>query len=102
MRLSPTFPTQYSTHAHARTNPHTYTHTHTHTPGAVTSLVEDANGVVCGVEYKDKEAGEKIQLSAPLTIVADGCFSNLREGLVDSSSGSVMSKFYAYVVRFAD
>ena len=44
----------------------------------------------------------RVRISAPLTIVADGCFSNLREGLVDSSSGSVMSKFYAYVVRFAD
>ena len=47
--------------------------------GTVTSLVEE-KGVVRGVRYKTK-AGQDITANAPLTIVCDGCFSNLRRGL---------------------
>ncbi|KAL4555905.1 hypothetical protein LXL04_038537 [Taraxacum kok-saghyz] len=47
--------------------------------GTVTSLVEE-KGVVRGVRYKTK-SGQDITANAPLTIVCDGCFSNLRRGL---------------------
>ncbi|MFS7933495.1 putative squalene monooxygenase [Helianthus anomalus] len=47
--------------------------------GTVTSLVEE-KGSVKGVRYKTR-AGEDIIANAPLTIVCDGCFSNLRRGL---------------------
>ncbi|KAD5318391.1 hypothetical protein R6Q59_000435 [Mikania micrantha] len=47
--------------------------------GTVTSLIEE-KGCVKGVRYKTK-AGEDVTANAPLTIVCDGCFSNLRRGL---------------------
>ncbi|KAD7479314.1 hypothetical protein E3N88_02450 [Mikania micrantha] len=47
--------------------------------GTVTSLVED-EGTIRGVQYKTK-SGEVMQAFAPLTIVCDGCFSNLRRYL---------------------
>lgn len=47
--------------------------------GTVTSLVEQ-NGTVTGVQYKTKN-GKELSASAPLTIVCDGCFSNLRRAL---------------------
>ncbi|KAK4476952.1 hypothetical protein RD792_016122 [Penstemon davidsonii] len=47
--------------------------------GTVTSLVEE-KGIVKGVQYKTKN-GEEITAYAPLTIVCDGCFSNLRRSL---------------------
>ncbi|PIN17663.1 Squalene monooxygenase [Handroanthus impetiginosus] len=47
--------------------------------GTVTSLVEE-KGTVKGVQYKTKN-GEVITSYAPLTIVCDGCFSNLRRSL---------------------
>nr|QEV81980.1 Squalene monooxygenase [Prunella vulgaris] len=47
--------------------------------GTVTSLVE-VEGTVRGVQYKTKQ-GEVITAYAPLTIVCDGCFSNLRRSL---------------------
>lgn len=65
--------------------------------GTVTQLVEDENGVVQGVEYKDKETGDRVEVKAPLTIVADGCFSKFRKGLVKNAA-SVSSKFYGYVL----
>ncbi|CAI9765439.1 unnamed protein product [Fraxinus pennsylvanica] len=43
--------------------------------GTVTSLVEE-NGTVIGVKFKTKEGLENTA-KAPLTIVCDGCFSNL-------------------------
>ena len=45
----------------------------------VTSLLEE-KGAVKGVRYKTK-GGQDIIANAPLTIVCDGCFSNLRRGL---------------------
>nr|AQY54416.1 squalene monooxygenase [Salvia officinalis] len=47
--------------------------------GTVTSLLEE-NGTIKGVQYKTKK-GEEITTYAPLTIVCDGCFSNLRRSL---------------------
>ncbi|KAL5561105.1 hypothetical protein UlMin_030852 [Ulmus minor] len=47
--------------------------------GTVTSLLEE-NGTIKGVQYKNK-AGKELTSNAPLTIVCDGCFSNLRRNL---------------------
>ncbi|XVF45797.1 hypothetical protein PTKIN_Ptkin02bG0235600 [Pterospermum kingtungense] len=47
--------------------------------GTVTSLLEE-NGTVKGVHYKNK-SGEMLTAYAPLTIVCDGGFSNLRRSL---------------------
>ncbi|KZV54514.1 hypothetical protein F511_01312 [Dorcoceras hygrometricum] len=47
--------------------------------GTVVSLLEE-NGTIKGVEYKSK-SGEELKAYAPLTIVCDGCFSNLRRAL---------------------
>ncbi|KAK1440665.1 hypothetical protein QVD17_06494 [Tagetes erecta] len=47
--------------------------------GTVTSLLED-EGTIRGVQYKTK-SGEVMKAFAPLTIVCDGCFSNLRRSL---------------------
>ncbi|KAG9439314.1 hypothetical protein H6P81_019479 [Aristolochia fimbriata] len=47
--------------------------------GTVTSLIEE-NGMVKGVNYKTKN-GEELKAHAPLTVVCDGCFSNLRRSL---------------------
>nr|QQM18932.1 squalene monooxygenase 1 [Kadsura heteroclita]QQM18934.1 squalene monooxygenase 3 [Kadsura heteroclita] len=49
--------------------------------GTVTSLIEE-NGTVKGVRFKTK-AGEELKAHAPLTVVCDGCFSNLRRTLCD-------------------
>ncbi|CAI9104189.1 OLC1v1002817C1 [Oldenlandia corymbosa var. corymbosa] len=49
--------------------------------GTVTSLIEE-NGVVKGVQYKTKN-GQELTAYAPLTVVCDGCFSNLRRSLCD-------------------
>ncbi|GFY90973.1 squalene epoxidase 2 [Actinidia rufa] len=47
--------------------------------GTVTSLLEE-NGTIKGVQYKNK-VGQELRAYAPLTIVCDGCFSNLRRSL---------------------
>ncbi|KAK4759455.1 hypothetical protein SAY87_022586 [Trapa incisa] len=47
--------------------------------GTVTSLIEE-NGTIKGVHYKTK-SGQEMDAFAPLTIVCDGCFSNLRRSL---------------------
>ncbi|OAY51053.1 squalene monooxygenase SE1 [Manihot esculenta] len=47
--------------------------------GTVTSLLEE-EGTIKGVLYKTK-TGEELTAFAPLTIVCDGCFSNLRRSL---------------------
>lgn len=47
--------------------------------GSVSSLLEE-NGTIKGVQYKTK-TGEEAKAYAPLTIVCDGCFSNLRRSL---------------------
>ncbi|XP_022884845.1 squalene monooxygenase-like [Olea europaea var. sylvestris] len=50
--------------------------------GTVTSLLEE-NGTIRGVQYKNK-SGEELKAYAPLTVVCDGCFSNLRRSLCTS------------------
>ncbi|CAN0917731.1 Squalene monooxygenase SE1, partial [Linum grandiflorum] len=50
--------------------------------GTVTSLLEE-NGVIKGVQYKTKD-GLELKAYAPLTVVCDGCFSNLRRNLCTS------------------
>lgn len=47
--------------------------------GTVTSLIEE-KGTIKGVQYKTKD-GQELATYAPLTIVCDGCFSNLRRSL---------------------
>ncbi|CAN1270073.1 Squalene monooxygenase SE1 [Linum perenne] len=47
--------------------------------GTVTSLLEE-NGAVNGVLYRTKD-GKQLEAYAPLTVVCDGCFSNLRRNL---------------------
>ncbi|XP_061372013.1 squalene monooxygenase SE1-like [Gastrolobium bilobum] len=47
--------------------------------GTVTSLLEE-KGTIKGVQYKTKD-GQELSACAPLTIVCDGCFSNLRRSL---------------------
>lgn len=47
--------------------------------GTVTSIVEE-DGIVKGVKYKTKD-GQELTACAPLTIVCDGGFSNLRRNL---------------------
>ncbi|KAM6558985.1 hypothetical protein CsatA_028224 [Cannabis sativa] len=47
--------------------------------GTVTSLLEE-KGTIKGVQYRNK-AGQELTSHAPLTIVCDGCFSNLRRSL---------------------
>ncbi|XP_060970387.1 squalene epoxidase 3-like [Cannabis sativa] len=49
--------------------------------GTVTSLIEE-DGTIKGVQYKTKD-GEEHKAYAPLTIVCDGCFSNLRRNLCE-------------------
>ncbi|GMI87947.1 DROUGHT HYPERSENSITIVE 2, SQUALENE EPOXIDASE 1 [Hibiscus trionum] len=49
--------------------------------GTVTSLLKQ-NGTIKGVQYKNKD-GHVSTAYAPLTIVCDGCFSNLRRSLCD-------------------
>ncbi|KAK8668332.1 hypothetical protein V6N13_105790 [Hibiscus sabdariffa] len=49
--------------------------------GTVTSLLKQ-NGTIKGVQYKTKD-GQATIAYAPLTIVCDGCFSNLRRSLCD-------------------
>ncbi|KAL8199569.1 hypothetical protein R6Q57_013137 [Mikania cordata] len=50
--------------------------------GTVSSLLED-KGTIKGVMYKTK-TGQVMKAYAPLTIVCDGCFSNLRSSLCNS------------------
>ncbi|PPD86353.1 hypothetical protein GOBAR_DD16710 [Gossypium barbadense] len=47
--------------------------------GTAISLLEE-NGIVKGVHYKNK-SGQMLTAYAPLTIVCNGCFSNLRRSL---------------------
>ncbi|PRQ15781.1 putative squalene monooxygenase [Rosa chinensis] len=51
--------------------------------GTVTSLLEE-QGTVKGVQYKSKGSDQELTAHAPLTIVCDGCYSNLRRSLCDA------------------
>ncbi|ESW20305.1 hypothetical protein PHAVU_006G197900 [Phaseolus vulgaris] len=64
--------------------------------GTVTSLVEE-NGVIKGVNYKSR-SGQELTAKAPLTIVCDGCFSNLRRSLCNPKV-DVASHFVGLVLE---
>ncbi|XP_010421225.1 PREDICTED: squalene epoxidase 4 [Camelina sativa] len=64
--------------------------------GTVKSLIEE-KGVVKGVTYKNS-AGEETTVYAPLTVVCDGCYSNLRRSLVDNTE-EVLSYMVGYVTK---
>ncbi|KAJ4833976.1 hypothetical protein Tsubulata_027450 [Turnera subulata] len=67
--------------------------------GTVTSLVKE-NGIIKGVHYKTK-AGQESTAYAPLTVVSDGCFSNLRRSLC-SSKVEITSRFIGFIVKTCD
>ena len=58
--------------------------------GTVKSLVEE-NGMIKGVTYKNS-SGEETTLFAPLTVVCDGCFSNLRRSLNDNDVSLALNR----------
>eukprot|EP01111_Echinosteliopsis_oligospora_P008915 TRINITY_DN2515_c0_g1_i1.p1 TRINITY_DN2515_c0_g1~~TRINITY_DN2515_c0_g1_i1.p1 ORF type:complete len:501 (-),score=131.13 TRINITY_DN2515_c0_g1_i1:75-1577(-) len=57
--------------------------------GTVTGLLEDG-ARVNGVIYKSADGSVK-EAQAPLTIVCDGCFSNLRKGFMDDKPSATSS-----------
>ncbi|XP_022941147.1 squalene monooxygenase-like [Cucurbita moschata] len=67
--------------------------------GTVTSLLEE-NGIIKGVQYKNK-SGQETTAYAPLTIVCDGCFSNLRRSLCNPKV-DVPSCFVGLVLENCD
>lgn len=68
--------------------------------GTVKSLLEE-NGSVKGVLYKTKTC-EEIKVYAPLTIVCDGCFSNLRRSLCSPKVffDSILNPFFIFTMQF--
>jgi squalene monooxygenase len=68
----------------------------TYIEGSVSKLIEE-NGVIKGVEYKDKESGETKTVLAPMTVVADGCFSKFRKELV-ANKPEVKSHFIGMIL----
>ncbi|CAN8314784.1 unnamed protein product [Cochlearia groenlandica] len=67
--------------------------------GMVTSLL-DKDGIIKGVRYKTKE-GDEVRSYAPLTIVCDGCFSNLPRSLCKPKV-DVPSSFVGLVLENCD
>ncbi|KAL6462297.1 hypothetical protein MHYP_G00287190 [Metynnis hypsauchen] len=65
--------------------------------GTVTSL-EEEDGCVTGIQYREKETGKIKEIYAPLTVVADGCFSKFRKNLV-SGKVRVSSHFVGCVMK---
>uniref|UniRef100_A0AAX7URG1 Squalene monooxygenase n=1 Tax=Astatotilapia calliptera TaxID=8154 RepID=A0AAX7URG1_ASTCA len=65
--------------------------------GTVTSLQEE-DGCVTGVQYKDKETGDIKEVHAALTVVADGCFSKFRKSLV-SGKARISSHFVGCLMK---
>ncbi|KAL8553003.1 hypothetical protein ACS0TY_001615 [Phlomoides rotata] len=64
--------------------------------GTVTSLIEE-KGTVKGVKYKNKD-GQNVKTFAPLTIVCDGCFSNLRKNLCIPQNGKLPHPNHGHVI----
>ncbi|KAJ4848754.1 hypothetical protein Tsubulata_020473 [Turnera subulata] len=67
--------------------------------GTVTSLVKE-KGIIKGVHYKTK-AGQESTAYAPLTIVSDGCFSNLRGSLCNPKV-RFTSRCIGFVIETSD
>ncbi|XP_061633053.1 squalene monooxygenase isoform X2 [Phyllopteryx taeniolatus] len=65
--------------------------------GNVTSL-EEEDGCVTGIQYKDKHTGDVKEVHAALTVVADGCFSKFRKSLV-SGKAHVSSHFVGCLMK---
>ncbi|XP_020490685.1 squalene monooxygenase [Labrus bergylta] len=65
--------------------------------GTVTRLQEE-DGCVTGLQYKDKETGEIKEIYAALTVVADGCFSKFRRSLV-SGKAHISSHFVGCLMK---
>ncbi|XP_077384299.1 squalene monooxygenase [Festucalex cinctus] len=65
--------------------------------GIVTSL-EEVDGCVTGIQYKDKHSGDIKEVRAALTVVADGCFSKFRKSLV-SGKAHVSSHFVGCLMK---
>eukprot|EP00250_Pteridium_aquilinum_P016502 c23133_g2_i1 orf=469-2115(-) len=64
--------------------------------GTALSLIEE-NGIVNGVKYRIA-GGRELEVYAPLTVVCDGCFSNLRRTLC-TSKPEVPSCFVGLVLE---
>jgi len=69
----------------------------TYVEGNATRLVEN-EGRVVGVQYRPKDKEETEEIIAPLTIVADGCFSRFRKSLVKESP-KVTSHFVGLLMQ---
>jgi len=69
----------------------------TYIEGTVGKLIE-SNGAIIGVEYKERDSGKTIEIHAPLTVVADGCFSRFRKGLVRAAP-LTKSHFVGLILR---
>ncbi|CAL8247970.1 unnamed protein product [Lota lota] len=65
--------------------------------GTVNSLQEE-NGCVSGVRYKDKLTGDIKEIHAGLTVVADGCFSKFRKSLM-SGKAHTSSHFVGCIMK---
>uniref|UniRef100_A0A8C5DAK7 Squalene monooxygenase n=1 Tax=Gouania willdenowi TaxID=441366 RepID=A0A8C5DAK7_GOUWI len=65
--------------------------------GSVSSLQEE-NGCVTGVQYKEKETGDIKEIHAALTVVADGCFSKFRKSL-SSGKAHISSHFVGCLMK---
>ncbi|XP_043117747.1 squalene monooxygenase [Puntigrus tetrazona] len=65
--------------------------------GTVTSL-EEEDGCVTGIQYREKDSGIIKEVHAPLTVVADGCFSKFRKNLT-SEKAKVSSHFVGCIMK---
>uniref|UniRef100_A0A665UCR9 Squalene monooxygenase n=1 Tax=Echeneis naucrates TaxID=173247 RepID=A0A665UCR9_ECHNA len=65
--------------------------------GTVHSLQEE-EGCVTGIQYKDKQTGDIKEIHAALTVVADGCFSKFRKSLV-SGKAQISSHFVGFLMK---
>ncbi|KAB5532981.1 hypothetical protein PHYPO_G00126300 [Pangasianodon hypophthalmus] len=65
--------------------------------GTVTSLLEE-DDCVTGVQYREKDTGKLKEIHAPLTVVADGCFSKFRKSLM-SGKVKVSSHFVGCLMK---
>ncbi|CAJ1061901.1 squalene monooxygenase [Xyrichtys novacula] len=65
--------------------------------GTVTSLQEE-DGCITGLQYKEKETGDMKEIYAALTVVADGCFSKFRKTLI-SGKAKTSSHFVGCLMR---
>ncbi|RXN15430.1 squalene monooxygenase [Labeo rohita] len=62
------------------------------------TYLEEENGCVTGIQYKDKHSGKIERLHAPLTVVADGCFSKFRQSL-GSERVQICSNFVGCILK---